>query len=368
VPKMKPLPLAEPLDGQKLSKPSVRQRVLNWFQRRWIFAMALIGISPQPQIWTQNDIAPTEFAFKARKWWRLACAIPLPFAACVTLFFLGSRVLATTKAQDLDALLRAVLPAASLTAGFLAAALINAQADAKGLRRKRVDALRECQRELEPIRQAFDALLIDFNNRTAKGADLKRFLDCVCRVGGFTFGGSGPGGNLIDVKRIDDIVDALEQLSGTLSRPKHYRHLVEQLGGGPAEDITSLRGVIVARWQGVANAVAKVRPEAATDDNWKYLSFWEDLVEHALELATRTRRLAIRVHFEDVTRLRAMFAHLAWLVAVAVAAPLVGLGFIGNTEAKAGLAAVAIVGMLMILASSLILLYRWATQRLHDEG
>ena len=56
-------------------------------------------------------------------------------------------------------------------------------------------------------------------------------------------------------------------------------------------------------------------------------------------------------------------------VQTTVAVPLIALAFPTGRPSRAGLAAVAVGGMLAVLASTLILLYRWITQRrLHDEG
>jgi hypothetical protein len=246
---------------------------------------------------------------------------------------------------------------------------MNATAQSKEMRRRRVEALRECQGQLQPIRHAFDELTISFNNRTNKGVDLTRFLDLVWPVGfeWRAYDGSDTG-RLISVEKIDEIIGALSQLSAMLWRPKGYRHLVEELGGPPAGEVNSLRGVIVTTWIGARNAVAAFRPDAAVD-SWCYLSFWEDLVNEALELATRMRDLSFEVHYQSLTRLRAMFAHLAWLVVVGVAVPLVALTFPALPASRSGLALVAVGGMLAVLAGSLVLLYRWTTERrLHDEG
>ncbi len=362
-------PLAEPVGlDPKRWRPSVRHSVLARLRRFWRLVRALARHSPTPRIWTTEDIAPAKLAHGARAWWRWAAAWVLPPAACFGLYAAGGRLLVA--ATDVDGLLRAVLPAASLTSGLLAAGLMSATAQSKELRRRRVDALRECQRELQPVRRAFDMLEIDFNNRASKGEHLPRFLDCVHRVGfeWSVYDGSDTGGRLIGVQKIGDIVDALEELSGTLTRPKHYRHLVEELGGVPAAQVTSLHGVVLATWPGVMNAVERIRPAAAAMGSWQYLSFWEDLINDTLELATRARGLSIEVHHQNLTRLRAMFAHLAWLIVVGVAVPLLALAFPGSAS-RAGLAMVAVGGMLAVLASTLILLYRWITQRrLHDEG
>src|SRR5258706_11876993 len=262
-------PLADPvgLDPNRW-KPSALHR-LRMF---WRLVIAVAGRSPAPR--TTGDIASARLAYRARAWWRWALALPLPTATCFGLFFLGWRLVPIT--TNVDGLLRAVLPAASLTSGLLAAGLMSATAQTKELRRRRVDALRECQRELQPIRRAVDMLEIDFNNRASKGEHLPRFLDCVHRVGfeWSVYDGSDTGGRLIGVQKIGDIVDALEELSGTLTRPKHYRHLVEELGGVPAAQVTSLHGVVLATWPGVMNAVERIRPTAAAMGSWQYLSFW----------------------------------------------------------------------------------------------
>jgi Cu/Ag efflux pump CusA len=119
----------------------------------------------------------------------------------------------------------------------------------------------------------------------------------------------------------------------------------------------------------VKYAVDRIRPEAASIGSWQYLSFWEELINDTLELATRTQGLSIEVHHQNLTRLRAMFAHLTWLIIVGVAVPLLALAFPLGRAARGGLAIVAVGGMIAVLASTLILLYRWITQlRLHHEG
>lgn len=329
--------------------------------------MALVGHSPTPQIWTSEETKRARLAHRVRARARWSAAWLIPPAMCVGLYVAGSRLLAPT--TDVDGLLRSILPAASLTSGLLAAGLMNATAQSKELRRRRVDALRECQKQLQPIRRAFDMLAISFNDRRSKGKHLKSFLDHVWRVGfeWHEHDGSDTGGRLISVEKISDIVDALEQLSGTLWRAKHYRYLVEELGGPPAADVHTLEGVVLTHWVGVKNALNAFRPQ--TDDSWQRLSYWEDVINDTLELATRARQLSIEVHFHNPTRLRAMFAHLAWLIVVGVAVPLVTLAFPESRTSKAGFAMVAVGGMLGVLASTLWLLYRWITERrLHDEG
>ncbi len=107
----------------------------------------------------------------------------------------------------------------------------------------------------------------------------------------------------------------------------------------------------------------------AITGEWRYLSFWDDLINQALEMASRTMELSIEVHHQSFTRLRAMFAHLTWLVIVGVAVPLIALASPFSDGWKRGLAGLAIGGMLTVMGSSLVLLYRWITQRrLHDEG
>ena len=355
-------PLAEPvgLDPNRW-KPSARHRLFARLRMfRWL-VVAVAGRSPAPRMWATEDIGLARLAYRVRAWWRWAAALPLPAATCFGLYFLGWRLVPMT--TNVDGLLRAVLPAASLTSGLLAAGLMSATAQTKELRRRRVEALRECQRELQPIRRAFDMLETNFNNRTNKGEHLTRFLECVHRVGfeWSVYDGSDTGGRLIGVQKISDIVDALEQLSGTLTRPKHYRYLVEELGGGPAAGVTSLHDVVLATWPGVMNAVERIRPEAAATGSWQSLSFWEDLINDTLELASRARELSIEIHHQNLTRLRAMFAHLAWLIVVGVAVPLVALAFPAIPASKRGLTLVAVGGMLTVLGSTLVLLYRWIT-------
>jgi hypothetical protein len=352
VPEVERQPLAHPIGvSPKKWKPSLHRRVFERVRRLWSFAIALAGVIPAPRIRTVRDVGPTRLAYRARQWWRWVAAFLLPTGAYLWLYDVGRHMLATT---DLDALLRAILPAASLTSGLLAAGLMTATAQAKELRRRRVDALRECQKELQPVRRAFDMLEIGFHKRPNKGEHLTRFLERVHWIGfeWNVYDGSDTGGRLMRVEKLNDIVDALEELSGTLTRPKHYRFLVEELGGGVATDVSSLHGVVLTTWQGVMNAVDSIRPDAVASGSWQYLSFWEDLINDTLELASRARGLSVEVHYQNLTRLRAMFAHLAWLVVVGVAVPLVAVAFTTSPRVKAGLAMVAVGGMLMLLASS----------------
>ena len=64
-----------------------------------------------------------------------------------------------------------------------------------------------------------------------------------------------------------------------------------------------------------------------------------------------------------------MFVHLAWLVVIGVAVPLVSLTFPTLEGSKSGLLLVAVGGLLLVLASTLVMLYHWMTnRRLDDEG
>lgn len=357
-------PIAVPLAPQRLNVPSLRERFALGMHWCWDLIREVLG--QRLPHYTIRDAERAALTFRIRagvRWVGAWIAPPVVFAG---LYVAGKYLIAPT--TDVEALLRSVLPAASLTSGLLAAGLMNATAQSKELRRRRVDALRKCQGELQPVRRAFDRLYISFNDRLVNGEHLQAFLDRVWRVGfeWILYDGSDTSGRLFSVEKIGDIVAALEELSGTLSRPKHYRHLVEELGGPRAADVHTLEGVVLTRWPGVKNALAEIRP--LSDDSWRTLSFWEDFINESLKLATRAQELSIEVHYQDLTRLRAMFAHLVWLVVAGVAVPLAGLAFPSH-QVQQGLALVAVVGMLSVLASTLWLLYRWITeQRLHNEG
>lgn len=280
-------------------------------------------------------------------------------------------------------MLRGVLTAASLTSGLLAAGLTSRS---KELRRRRVDELRANQERLQPIQRAFEALMYSLQNRPKPtfdadsvalrasagwhiGRSLEGFLDhlrCVGR-GWHIHGEYYGGGKLISVDQIGSIERALGEMSGVLGRRKHFMYLVEDLTGAPAGDVYSLDGVRLTESGGVKYALNRFRPQ--TDDSWQLLSFWEDLINETHQLAVRTLRLAVEVHHHNPRQLVAMFFHLAWLIAVGVGVPLLSLALPIGHRLKAGLAAVGTGGLVLVLASTLVLLYRWITQRrLHDEG
>src|SRR5439155_20253250 len=118
-------PLAEPVGlGPTSAKPSVRRRVLSWLRTLWKLVSALAGRSPKRPIWIMEDIQFARLAYRIRALARWAAAWVLPPAGCYGLYAAGGRLLAVT--TDVDGLLRAVLPAASVTSGLLAAGLMSA--------------------------------------------------------------------------------------------------------------------------------------------------------------------------------------------------------------------------------------------------
>lgn len=296
------------------------------------------------------------------------------------LYVVGQKLFVS--ASDLDGALRSVLTAASLSSGLLAAGLMNATSQTKELRRRRVDDLRQCQKELQPIQRVFEQVMISLQNKPAPtfdekseklraeagyevGKALEHFLKRIRLVGGgwYEYGEY----KLISVERIDTIEHALADLSGVLDRRKHFMYLVEDLTGTPAGDVYTLDGIRLTKWSGVKYALGRIRPQL--DDSWQLLSFWEDFINDAHRLADRTFRLAVEVHYHNPAQLRVMFVHLAWLTFVGVAVPLMTLTFPALRVHKPGLLLVAVGGLLLILASTLITLYRWITERkLDDEG
>ena len=81
----------------------------------------------------------------------------------------------------------------------------------------------------------------------------------------------------------------------------------------------------------------------------------------------RTLRLSLEAHEHNPTKLRIMFAHLVWLTLVGVGVPLVALTF--PALQGPGLLMVATVGLLVVLVSTLVTIYKWITERrLYDEG
>jgi hypothetical protein len=209
---------------------------------------------------------------------------------------------------------------------------------------------------------------VSFNNKLDMGPETKRFRGHIRRVaeGRFEYDEQLTGGRLVSVGRMTDINDALEQLSGMFTDSKYYRGLVAELSGIPASEVFTLKGVTLTTWKGVQHALSRVRPQV--DESWRSLSFWDDFINETLKLVTRTLGLSIEVHYHNPTRLRAMFAHLAWLTVVGVALPLLALALpVGDS--KRGLSMVGVGGLLGVLLSSLWLLYGWITERrLHDEG
>jgi hypothetical protein len=360
------------------------RRVILWFcrWRVWKILRALRG--PRLTSGGQEDLENQRIADSLKKWARRAAYWLLVPAVSVKLYFLGERML--TSAMDLDGALRSVLTAASLTTGLLAAGLMNATSQTKELRRRRVDELRACQKELQPIQRAFDALVMGVQNKRAPTFDaksaaqraaadlpvgkiLERFLENLRRVGRewYTHGEYSEGDKLISVEQVDQIESALAQMSGMLDRRKSFMYLVEDLTGTPAGDVYTLDGVLLTEWGGVKYALDRFRPQS--DDSWQLLPFWEDLINETHRLAVRTLRLAVEVYYHNPTQLRLMFAHLAWLTVVGVAVPLVAVTFPGLERYKPGLLIVAVGGLLLIIGSTLVTLYRWITQRrLHDEG
>ncbi len=345
----------------------MRWRALAWFREwmLWRVFRALRG--HRLSVGTQQDFDSERIADRIKKWARRSAYWLLVPTISVKLYTVGERLLGST--TDLDGVLRSVLTAASLTSGLLAAGLMNATSQSKELRRRRVDELRECQKQLQPIQRAFDSLVVDLQNREPKGEALSYFVDQLRRVsdGWYEYGEVYGHGKLIAVDKILDIKNALERLSGMLGRPKHFRHLVHELSGRPASEVNSLEGVVLTQWDGVKYALGRFRPQ--TDNVWKTLSFWEDLINETLELVVRTAKLSVEVHYHNLTQVRVMFAHLAWLMVVGVGVPLVTLTFPALQRHKAGLLMVAVGGLLLVLTSSLVMLYRWIVQRrLHDEG
>lgn len=376
---------ATPLeDWPKPAKLPAGRRVVLWLRqwRLWKVLRALRG--PRLQFGSEQDFENERIADAIKKWARRAAYWLLVPAASAKLYFLGQRVLGS--ATDLDGSLKSVLAAAALTSGFLAAGLMAATSQTKELRRRRVDDLRQCQEELQPVQRAFQALMNDLQNRPkpafdAKsaalraganwhvGKSLERFIDNIRRValGWHEHGEYFGGGRLITVEQIIDIERALSDMSGVLYRRKHFMYLVEDLTGTPAGDVHTLDGLWLTKWGGVKYALNRFRPQS--DDSWQLLSFWEDLIKETHQLAMRTLRIAVEVHYHNLTQLRVMFAHLAWLTVIGVGVPLMAVTFPTLEGHKPGLLMVAVGGLLLILASTLVTLYRWITQRrLHDEG
>lgn len=375
---------ATPLD--ELPDPPelpMAQKVVRWFLgwRLWQILRALRG--PRPQFGTLRDFENLHIADGLKMWARRAAYWLLVPAASVTFFFVGQRVLAS--ATDLNGALRNVLTAASLASALLAAGLMNATSQTKELRRRRVEELRACQKELQPIQRTFDQLVMGIQNKSAPefdaksaalraevwpvGKSLERFLGNLRCVGRdwYAHGEYYGGDKLISVEQIGEVEGALEDMSGELDSRKRFMYLVEDLTGTPAGSVYNLDGVRLTDWGGVEFALNRFRPQS--DDSWQLLSFWEDFINEAHRLAVRTLRLAREVYYHEPMQLRVMFAHLAWLTVVGVAVPLVAVTFPSIQSYRPGLLLVAVGGLLLVLASSLVVLYRWMTQRrLHDEG
>lgn len=365
-------------------KLPVPRRIFLWFRgwRVWKILRALRG--PRLSFGTQEDFDNESIAVGIKKWLRRAAYWLLVPTVSVALYIIGQRVLGS--ATDVDGVLRDVLAAASLTSGLLAAGLMNATSQTKELRRRRVDELRASQEALQPIQRAFDALAMSLANRPRPtfdansaalraragwgvGKSLEHFMHNLGRVtsGWNTHGEYFGGGKLITVEQIAEVERALSDMSGVLLRRKHFMYLVEDLTGTPAGKVNTLDGVRLTYWGGVEYALNRFRPQ--TDDSWQLVSFWEDLINETHQLAVRTLGLAVEVHYHNPTQLRVMFTHLAWLTVVGVGVPLAAVTFPVLGAHKPGLLMVGVGGLLLVLGSTLVMLYRWITQRrLHDEG
>ena len=362
----------------------LRRRLSLWLRdwRVWRILRALRG--PRVRYGTDEDFGNQRIADGIKQWARRGAYWLVVPAVSVPLYLIGGRVLA--RAPDLDGSLRSVLTAASLTSGLLAAGLMNATSQVKELRRRRIDELRTCQVELQPIQRVFEQLLWDLQNRSTPafdaksaalraragwevGKSLEHFLGNIrCVAAGWNEHGEYfGGGKLISVEQAYNIEKAIGDMSGVLGRRKHFMYLVEDLTGAPAGEVYSLEGVPMTKWAGVKYALERIRPQ--TEDSWRLLPFWEDFVNETHPLAVRTYQIAIEVYLHNPRQLRVMFAHLAWLTVVGVAVPLLAVALPSLNAHKPGLLLVAVGGLLLVLANTLVVLYFWITQRrLQDEG
>jgi hypothetical protein len=158
--------------------------------------------------------------------------------------------------------------------------------------------------------------------------------------------------------------DAASTVTATLDRSKWFRHLLKSMN---YPEGVAFFEVKLATAESVRHAVIGL--PHYDEAMWQTLEFWQ-LLFGEMELLTATMLSeAYELRHHNPVSIRTMFAHLTWLLALGVLVPLVALSLPESLPLRAGLTGVAVGGVLGVVASGLVLTYRWVTERpMEDEG
>jgi len=164
-------------------------------------------------------------------------------------------------------------------------------------------------------------------------------------------------GVLVEPEVLQMAEDRLADLSGTLDRRKHYKHIFSDLSIDFSDDFDS---VYIA--EGYMKAHAEKLPYAP-DDDWRTLGFWQNAIDRALGLVEKILPLVPFIFHYRPRLIRRLGMEVVALSVFGVLIPFIGT--ILQLPEKTGtvLALASAIGFLVSLALIIVTVYRYISTR-----
>jgi len=306
----------------------------------------------------------------------LIIAVVLASIACIFLFrYAQGR-------EALTGLLPNLMIATSVIVAILTGYLFTRFANISQTRREKFKRFIELQKELQPYQRAFYELAVLLERRYKIDPQRKRpykelvtdsnfwqdlsnkpsatvFVRNLCEAGvrSWDYADYEIRHEIISPEGLDEVNEHLNNLSSTLCRRKHWKHVLSDLGLPEAIYSSDFSAVVIAdNSTGLKTYAEKLGEEL--NCKWDMLDFWEEKINKALEITERMLGNASCIFYDISEGLKELYAELGAVMAFGLFLPLIILGFDMPPDITHYLSYVSLVGFIISFVIVVVSVYK----------